>query len=183
MLKLWKFRAKLGTVEWPDDLPGPNFWIPQSSLIWDLPKELKEYVRRVTDSGKRFYQKVKRKQAPMIFGDKDRTMKAYHERSGETMGTRWTGRKEATEYARAVEKTLYVTVERAWCRHCLFNPSSLIPLRSQLWLPSIGPGSAIESQQDQAGQDALGVTRIETREKEERAMPEHKVSEGESRVT
>lgn len=119
MLKLWKFRGKLGTVEWPDDLPGPNFWIPQSSLIWDLPKELKEYVRRVTDSGKRFYQKVKRKQAPMIFGDKDRTMKAYHERSGETMGTRWTGRKEATEYARAVEKTLYVTVRRAWCRHCI----------------------------------------------------------------
>ena len=168
MLKLWKFRGKLGTVEWPDDLPGPNFWIPQSSLIWDLPKELKEYVGRVTDSGKRFYQKVKRKQAPMIFGDKDRTMKAYHERSGETMGTRWTGRKEATEYARAVEKTLYVTVRRAGCRHYIKSHT----LGSQLWLPSTGPKFAIESRQDQAGQDALGVTRIGTRQKEERAMLE-----------
>lgn len=78
MLKPWQFRGELGTVEWPDDLLGPNFWIPQSSLIWDLPKELKEYVGRVTDSGKRFYQKVKRKPAPMIVGDKDVDPDAAH---------------------------------------------------------------------------------------------------------
>ena len=46
-------------------------------------------------------------------------MKAYHKTSGERMGTRWTGRKEATDYARTVEKTLYVAVGRAWCRYCI----------------------------------------------------------------
>lgn len=61
----------LAPVKWPEDLLGPNYWVPKASLLWDLPKELKEQVGRVTDSGKRFYQKVKHQPAPMIFGDKD----------------------------------------------------------------------------------------------------------------
>lgn len=68
----------LAPVKWPEDLLGPNYWVPKASLLWDLPKELKEQVGRVTDSGKRFYQKVKHQPAPMIFGDKDVDPDAVH---------------------------------------------------------------------------------------------------------
>lgn len=57
-------------VEWPNDLLSPNYWRPDSNLISGLPKELKGRVGSVTESGIRFYQKVKHKPAPMISGDK-----------------------------------------------------------------------------------------------------------------
>lgn len=60
----------LKLVTWPKDLLGPNHWRPESNLVWHLPKELKETVGRVTESGIRFYQKVKHQKAPKIPGDK-----------------------------------------------------------------------------------------------------------------
>lgn len=61
----------LEPVEWPKDLLGPNYWRPDSKLVWDMPNEIKEGVGRVTRSCIRFYQKVKHQQAPMIPGDVD----------------------------------------------------------------------------------------------------------------
>lgn len=60
----------LERVEWPKDLLGQNYWIPDYTLLSGLPDELKGKVGRVTESGKRFYQKVKHLKAPMISGDK-----------------------------------------------------------------------------------------------------------------
>lgn len=59
----------LERVEWPSDLPGPNFWKPDYKLLGGLPNELKRELNRVTASGIRFYQKVKHLSAPMISGD------------------------------------------------------------------------------------------------------------------
>lgn len=61
----------LERVEWPKDLLGQKYWIPDYTLLSGLPDELKGKVGRVTESGKRFYQKVKHLKAPMLRGDKN----------------------------------------------------------------------------------------------------------------
>ena len=70
-LKIGKGYDHLEPVECPKDLLGPNYWKPDSKLLWDMPKAIKEDVGRVSESCVRFYQKVKRQQAPMIRGDID----------------------------------------------------------------------------------------------------------------
>ncbi|CAD6590177.1 MAG: hypothetical protein ASARMPRED_004602 [Alectoria sarmentosa] len=65
-----KFYEHLQRVEWPKDLPGPNYWIPDYTLLSGLPKAVKARVHNITTSGTRFYQKAKRLPAPMISADK-----------------------------------------------------------------------------------------------------------------
>ncbi|KAF6224618.1 hypothetical protein HO173_012961 [Letharia columbiana] len=61
----------LERLEWPEDLLGPNYWKPNSTLISELSQDFKGKVGRVTESCIRFYQKVNHQQAPMISGDKN----------------------------------------------------------------------------------------------------------------
>ena len=58
-------------VQWPDELPDPDYWKPNFTTNLGWPEEIRAMIGRVTESGVQFCQKVKQQQTPITSGDEN----------------------------------------------------------------------------------------------------------------